>query len=162
MNLRENSSWNTWKKILDCAYEMRQNSSWNTWKKSWTVHMKWDSQNFSSCTERTFHTWIIAVQHQQMSMQLTQQAVPNVLLPHFTYISIYYVHKVDVQRRDSTFAPSRQLLSGRGMCTRGQTSCGLDAMSQRAVKWANVGVCQSAAAAVVVVGVFVCSGTAPQ
>jgi len=28
-------------------------------------------------------------------------------------------------------------------------------------EWANVGVCQSAAAAVVVGGVFVCSGTAP-
>jgi len=64
-------------------------------------------------------------------------------------ISIYYVHKVDVQRRDSIFAPCPQTYAtaafGEGWECEG----------------ANVGVCQSAAAAAVMVGgVSVCSGTA--
>jgi len=50
-------------------------------------------------------------------------------------LSIYYVHEVDVQRPDSTFAPSPQTYAtaafGEGRVREGQTSCGLDAMSPR-------------------------------
>jgi len=59
----------------------------------------------------------------------------------------FYVRDVDVQGTRHLPPPrrrTRQLISGRGGCARGE----------------NVGVCQSAAAAVMVGGVFVCSGTA--
>jgi len=53
---------------------------------------------------------------------------------HVTIISIYYVHKVDAQGGTRHLPPprrrTRELLSGRGGCARGQTSCGLDAKRQ--------------------------------
>ena len=52
-------------------------------------------------------------------------------------ISVYYVYTVDAQTGTRHLTPprrrTRQLLSGRVGCARGQTSCGLDAKRQTAV-----------------------------
>ena len=76
----------------------------------------------------------------------TQPVLPPIGQPYvLTAYSVYYVHKLDVQGGTWHLPPPRrrtwQLLPGRGGCTRGQ-----------------IGICQSAAAAVMVGGVFVCSG----
>jgi len=51
-------------------------------------------------------------------------------------VSVYYVHNFDAQGGTRHLPPprrrTRQLLSGRGGCARGQTSCGLDAKRRTA------------------------------
>jgi len=66
--------------------------------------------------------------HATVQPKLTRTALAKI--PNSHCISIYYVHKVDVQRRDSTYAPSPQTYAtaafGEGGCARG-----LDAKRQQ-------------------------------